>query len=109
MRISDWSSDVCSSDLLIGFHPEHCQLEGDGPVPDNAYHLQVQVEQVEELGADALVYGVIGTGDAATNVIVKVPERKAPMIEVGRTVSFYVPWSLIRRFDAQTGISKDQD
>src|SRR3546814_2964230 len=27
MRISDWSSDVCSSDLLVEFAPHRCAIE----------------------------------------------------------------------------------
>src|SRR3546814_1093741 len=29
MRISDWSSDVCSSDLFVGPKPEHIRTMGD--------------------------------------------------------------------------------
>src|SRR3546814_13110069 len=31
MRISDWSSDVCSSDLSLPCHPPSCQCLGDQP------------------------------------------------------------------------------
>src|SRR3546814_3666596 len=33
MRISDWSSDVCSSDLITGVHRTWLSPEGDGKAP----------------------------------------------------------------------------
>lgn len=92
---------------LIGFHPEHCRRPDKGQVLDNAYPFQIMVEQIEELGADALVYGVVSAGSEPSNVIIKLPERKAGTVEVGRNETFYVPWDRIKRFDAQTGLRVD--
>lgn len=92
---------------LIGFHPEHCRRPDNGRVLENAYPFQIMVEQIEELGADALVYGVVNTGGKPSNVIIKLPERKADTVEIGRPETFYVPWDRITRFDAQTGLRVD--
>lgn len=96
---------------LIGFHPEHCALPELDPPPEDAYTLTMQVQQVEELGADALVYGTASTGPDATptDVIVKLPERKAHAVRVGYAQTFYVPREMIKRFDAKTGLRKDQE
>src|SRR3546814_10371569 len=49
MRISDWSSDVCSSDLLAGFveHDVLGQLHGARPI---AGHVVVDIEERGHLG-----------------------------------------------------------
>src|SRR3546814_11203944 len=41
MRISDWSSDVCSSDLLAGtiFRPPHLRARGGLTLSDKAFSL----------------------------------------------------------------------
>jgi multiple sugar transport system ATP-binding protein len=94
-------------DNLIGFHPEHCFLAAQGdPAPD-AYRITLHVQQVEELGADALVYGTVGGGNR-TDVIIKLPEREAHRVEAGRDCGFYIPGHLLKRFDAKTGLRNDQ-
>src|SRR3546814_20278945 len=62
MRISDWSSDVCSSDLVIGA----CDTEGpeqgpEGALPDDKYDLILLSHH---------------TGDAAT--VARNRERRVP-------------------------------
>src|SRR3546814_1020808 len=49
MRISDWSSDVCSSDLVL-LRPEQLRLEatGDGPV--------ARVRSVDFYGHDSRIW-----------------------------------------------------
>ena len=93
---------------LIGFHPEHCFLASEGgPTPD-AYRIDVHVQQVEELGADALVYGT-ADGAGHTDVIIKLPERDSHRVEAGRECVFYVPRSLIKSFDPKTGLRNDPE
>src|SRR3546814_20181474 len=54
MRISDWSSDVCSSDLLQAHLPRH-RDGGDGVQRAVAYeHRQVQAIQARGMGAAAV-------------------------------------------------------
>src|SRR3546814_19065218 len=47
LRISDWSSDVCSSDLLLR---RLRRLPGEQPRPIEAPHLRVLAERLRKLG-----------------------------------------------------------
>src|SRR3546814_4597726 len=51
MRISDWSSDVCSSDLVAGRHVVMERPAGAGQMPDflgDAVHVDSQADRSEE-------------------------------------------------------------
>src|SRR3546814_4164862 len=56
MRISDWSSDVCSSDLLVALALQACGLFGDARI-DAAAQLGVllreSVDVMRQIAADA--------------------------------------------------------
>lgn len=96
-------------DRLIGFHPEHCYLpKADEPPPD-AYRLPLHIQQIEQLGADALIYGVVdhGADTGQTDVIVKLPERQSHTVSAEQTRDFYVPLAFIKSFDAKTGLRND--
>src|SRR3546814_12084377 len=43
MRISDWSSDVCSSDLMIQMNPLHEQIRRHAHVDDDAFQVSRRV------------------------------------------------------------------
>jgi len=94
-------------DNLIGFHPEHCFLDAQAPPAPDAYRLTLHVQQVEELGADALVYGTVGR-DTRGDVIVKLPERDAHRVAAGQDCNVHVPRHLLKRFDAKTGLRNDR-
>jgi multiple sugar transport system ATP-binding protein len=96
-------------DHLLGFHPEHCFLPGSAEASVDAFKLRLQVQQVEQLGADALVYGVANdnAGDSPVSIIIKLPERLSHKVQAGGANDFYVPWNLIRRFDTETGLRCD--
>ncbi len=97
---------VAADGVLIGFHPENCHPSPPAGAPDGARLLRLKVLQVEELGADALVYTTTaddGGQTPATDVIAKLPEREAHTVREGETAEFYVPGPFIRRFDPDTG------
>src|SRR3546814_1688641 len=52
MRISDWSSDVCSSDLLAAEHPLRIEQHGDDP--HRLLRVVAAVAQRIERGRDEL-------------------------------------------------------
>ncbi len=87
---------------LTGFHPEDV-FQPDGPVPDGHYPLPITVQQVEALGADALIYGTLDAGGA--ELIFKQPTRTSGGLAAGQSVTFCVPQAMMRRFDARTGLS----
>lgn len=91
-------------DVLIGFHPENCHPSHTAETPDGAYRLTLQVQQVEELGADALVYGAVQSEQRGeTDVIAKLPVREAHTVREGESAEFFVPQAYIKRFDPESG------
>src|SRR3546814_3259626 len=83
MRISDWSSDVCSSDLVIGA----CDTEGpeqgpEGALPDDKYDLILLSHH---------------TGDAAT--VARNRERRVPRQNQG---SMFTRRRLLKRSEEHT-------
>lgn len=87
---------------LVGFHAEDAWLpEGvDLPCPDHS--LPIEIQQIEYLGAHALIYGVFTPN--RTDVILKLPEPKAQKLAVGQIHMFCVPEALLRRFDPGSGL-----
>jgi multiple sugar transport system ATP-binding protein len=88
--------------VTIGIRPEHFR-----PTPDGQ-GLPITVSVVEELGADAYVYGVAGTSktdsDAITDapdVVVRIETRRA--IERGTTLWVTAQPEHVRVFDSETG------
>jgi len=60
--------------VIVGFRPEDIDL-----VPENepgAFPVDVAV--VEELGADAFLYGFLTAGDTGTQIIARVDPRRPP-------------------------------
>ncbi|KAA0892897.1 ABC transporter ATP-binding protein [Pusillimonas sp. ANT_WB101] len=91
---------IPDSNCLLGFHAEDAWLP-EGGLPAQHYPLPVEIQQIEYLGADALIYcAAIPT---RTDIILRMPERLVKQLAAGQTRTFYVPDQLIRRFDAQTG------
>src|SRR3546814_1345001 len=73
MRISDWSSDVCSSDLLAHRHGQHVGGEGDRlGVEVAAGDAVVAVGEDQRIVGDAVRFDFEGAGDMAHQV-----ERRA--------------------------------
>src|SRR3546814_4689423 len=62
MRIRDWSSDVCSSDLRPGTFLICTSTYGQGDVPDNARDFIADLQAVKPDLTGKLV-GIIGLGD----------------------------------------------
>src|SRR3546814_2972465 len=51
MRISDWSSDVCSTDLRIQPDVDHCALPDDlHPVEDRPRIVKIRIVRRQQLG-----------------------------------------------------------
>src|SRR3546814_13590992 len=68
MRISDWSSDVCSSDLLLlGLRPEHI-TETHRNVEPNQQEFQATPEVTEPLGMETMVYVQVDGADVCGRV-----------------------------------------
>src|SRR3546814_7910450 len=62
MRISDWSSDVCSSDLVITVDANADGADGSNGDDGDAANLSVAIQSITESGADA--DAVFSTGES---------------------------------------------
>lgn len=102
---------VRNAEHLVGFHAEDFRpANGDAAAKNEQLRLEFQVEQVEELGADALVYGWVPEDDSPEpgEVIAKLPVPAVHgRIRAGEAYTFGVEQRLIRRFDPDTGLRAD--
>jgi multiple sugar transport system ATP-binding protein len=92
---------IADGDWLLGFHAEDAWMP-EGDMPAQHYCLPLEIQQIEYLGADALVYGVLAAN--RSDVILKLPEHRARGLAVAQSRSFCVPDALMRRFDSRTGL-----
>jgi len=86
---------------LLGFRPEHFLPKGihEGQVVTFPY----QVGRVEYLGADRLIYGVLGGPFGEAKVIARLPYTVGTPIQPGETCDFDVLEKDLRFFDKATG------
>lgn len=92
---------------LLGFHPEDAWLPTDpAEAPSDQYPLAVTIQQVEVLGSDVLIYGTLDKG--GTELILKLPERKALGLAAAQRHTFCIPAARMLRFDARSGLRIDE-
>ncbi|MGD9486281.1 sn-glycerol-3-phosphate ABC transporter ATP-binding protein UgpC [Streptomyces sp. TRM70308] len=75
------AADKGDKTVTVGVRPEHFDLVGDGdaaPAGDGPAGLAVTVNVVEELGADAFVYGTAHMGGEDKELVVRVNGRGVP-------------------------------
>ena len=80
---------------MIGVRPENWRIaaEGEG--------LPVTVSVVEELGADAYIYGTSDVAGTPENIVVRIEARRAH--QKGETVHVTTDPDHVHVFDADTG------
>ncbi|CAM5206484.1 Diacetylchitobiose uptake system ATP-binding protein MsiK [Castellaniella defragrans] len=93
---------IPEGDWLIGFHAEDAWLPPGGTDLTGQRPLALTIQQVEALGADALIYGTLDA--TGTDLILKMPERLSQGLAAGQSTTFYVPGDKIRRFDPRSGL-----
>jgi multiple sugar transport system ATP-binding protein len=84
------------SELTLGLRPESLQL-----VPSDQAGVQMTVDLVEELGADAFAYGTVDVNGTPERFIARVDARRPP--EVGQQVLFEVRGDEVHAFHPTTG------
>ena len=89
-------------DCLIGFRPEHFLPNGAIPVRE-ATVLPFRVTRLEYLGADRLLYGVLGIPFPEKKVIAKLPSTVTLPIQAGESYEFAVQEKDLKFFDQETG------
>jgi len=92
---------IPDGDWLLGFHAEDAWLP-EGETPAGQHPLPMEIQQVERLGSDALIYGVLPASQ--TEVILKLPDRLAGGLAIGASRTFCVPDTQLQRFDLRTGL-----
>jgi sn-glycerol 3-phosphate transport system ATP-binding protein len=83
-------------DLLLGVRPEHLE-----PCSEREAAMTVDVDLIEPLGADTLVYGQLGSNGAGARVAVRLGESAA--VRPGRLPVRY-DTARAHWFDAATGL-----
>ncbi len=81
--------------VVVGVRPEHLSISTDGE------GFPIEVTVVEELGADAYVYGRSGVEGAPDNVIVRTEARRE--VAKGSTVHVTAQPDKVHIFDAKSG------
>ena len=94
--VDETAAKRMKGDVTVGVRPEAWRLvgEGDGGLP-------VRVTVVEELGADAFVYGTSGIEGAPSNIIIRVPGRDS--VHKGETLHVTTDPHSVHVFDTHTG------
>src|SRR3546814_19563763 len=81
MRISDWSSDVCSSDLYLAWHERRQRPE---PAPEAAGLTDYGIDSVALNGATTDVPVSVAMGDTLDDdVRVRSNDARAPVVLIG--------------------------
>ncbi|ACU34320.1 sn-glycerol-3-phosphate ABC transporter ATP-binding protein UgpC [Actinosynnema pretiosum subsp. pretiosum] len=94
----DAASGKGLSEVVFGVRPESLALVGDGEPG-----MEMAVELVEELGADALLHGAVRIGDSSERFVVRVDGRTPPAL--GQTVKVGVrDASEVHLFHPETGL-----
>jgi multiple sugar transport system ATP-binding protein len=90
------ASQRMRGNITVGVRPEAWRMvsEGDGGLP-------VRVTVVEELGADAFVYGTSGVEGTPNNIIVRVSGRDT--VRKGETIHVTTDPRNVHVFDTETG------
>ncbi|WP_010534246.1 ABC transporter ATP-binding protein [Brachybacterium squillarum] len=88
-------TDTNENSVTVGVRPEDLELVTDGE------GLAVEVDVVEELGADAYVYGRLAGDDSGKEIIARVDGRRPPA--KGETVYFRPKQGHLHLFDVKSG------
>ena len=94
-------------DYILGFRPEDFLPTQVHEAQDNLVTFQFQVTRVENLGADRLVYGVLGDPFPHEKIISNLPSTMILPIQQGETYEFAVKQKDLKFFDRATGLRTD--
>ncbi|MBI2881924.1 MAG: ABC transporter ATP-binding protein [Candidatus Tectomicrobia bacterium] len=89
---------------VVGFRPENFLPEGVHPGRGDVLRLPFRLTRVESLGADRLIYGVLGGPFRDQKAIAKLPSSVPAALREGEAYEFAVPRRDLRFFDKATGL-----
>ncbi len=94
-------------DTILGARPEHLLDAESVPREEIALDLDVEIEHLEFLGAEWLIYGAVRggvpEGDRAPRVIGRLRQAEPPTFRTGERRRFVIRQSNARYFDPQSG------
>ena len=91
-----------SGQVIVGVRPEHIQLKAQ---EENAISATVEVSEL--MGSEVYLHAVVGSGEAAQNVVMRIPTTDLPAqyrgtVPYGTRIYFTFPSQLIHLFDPAT-------
>jgi len=97
-------------DTIVGARPEHLLLETDTSAEDVALNLDIEIEHLEFLGAEWLIYGAVSGGipesERRQRVIGRLRQAEPPPMRAGEHRQFVIKNANARYFDIATGERK---
>ncbi len=98
-------------DTIVGTRPEQLVAKDEVPSEDIAVEIDVEIEHVEFLGAEWLLYGAVrgglperrGADDETPRVIARLRQAESPRFAPGQRQSFVIRNAHARYFDASSG------
>jgi ABC-type sugar transport system ATPase subunit len=88
---------------LVGFRPEHFLPEGLVSEREGRVPFEYQVDRVEYLGSDRMLYGTIPAIAAGVKVIARLPFTVTTPVAEGSPARFAVAESSLRFFGKDSG------
>ncbi|MDE2196347.1 MAG: ABC transporter ATP-binding protein, partial [Gammaproteobacteria bacterium] len=89
---------------ILGFRPEYLLPRGKTAVPEGAITFRIRISQIEFLGSEWLIYGVLDAAKDETKLLAKVQSAATGGLRAGELCDFVVEHSRLRHFDKQSGL-----
>src|SRR5499427_532538 len=90
---------------LVGFRPEHPLPKGSYSTSEPLLDFWFQVERVENLGADRLLYGTLGDQTAPQKMIISLPSTVRMGTVPGQKYEFSIRQRDLKFFDKESGLA----
>lgn len=94
-------------DAVVGFRPEAFLPSEGSHAGENGFRLPFRLKRVESLGADRLIYGVVGGPFRDQKAIARLSSNLPFAFRVDENCEFVVARKDVRFFDRETGLRTD--
>ncbi|MDE2091309.1 MAG: ABC transporter ATP-binding protein [Gammaproteobacteria bacterium] len=91
-------------DHILGFRPEYLLPCGKADVPEGSIIFKVRISQIEFLGSEWLVYGVLEDDKNEIKLLAKVQPAAAGELRAGKQHDFMIDRTRLRYFNKQSGL-----
>lgn len=97
-------------DTILGARPEHILAADSSPREEIALELDVEIEHLEFLGAEWLIYGAVRGGvperERAPRIIARLRQAEPPPYDTGERRQFVIRQANARYFEPESGQQK---